>query len=581
MENQKQFDTSAKNLKSHKLFAETNLFKAILKVASTGLLIALMMGIYVFADQLLLSRLVPHDGVHNFDEIFQYDEATIRSAVDYFNNNNPDYNIDFLTVSEIIKSSISISTPLVLILNAVPLLGAMGASILFTQSIARNDLYKGKQIYKTSFYAMIAIALMSVVVFASINKMVLEITSGSDMNFDSLTPNSTEQIAINYYKDCRNFQTLWASRYTLMLAFGTFFNCILTYYSFMIRAEGRIFLVTIGAIFCNLLNIGLDVLMISVFKLGMAGGGIASIIGWATNAGIYIAYVYCLSRKEKTWLKFKHLKPDKQIKFSWSIFLPILILGLSVFLRNMSNAVANALFSMQLNNVSNIINPGSGQTFQMLSGAVLPVNNLFFYAMFGVVDGIRPMCAYCYGKSMYKRTRQSYYAIILIALAYGLLVFGLMSSPVGGYMLSWFDIDAMYLADAARYLNIQCLVIMFTSFSLGGLMIFQASNRLTCAVVVSILQGLLTFPLVLFVMSTLALQFGDPWIYVATNATNAGFASIIIFVWTNIFMFTFMSKRLIKHKVYVAKENQYKTIRYFVACNSPKESYAQKQLERH
>ena len=582
MDNQKQFETSAKNLRSHKLFAQTNIFVAILKVALTGLLISLMSGIYIFVDQLLMAKLVPTDGVHDFYTLFGYTPEYIKSLVEDFNINHPENSFDFLSVSEIIKSSISISAPLTMVLNAIPLLAGIGAGILFTQAIAKNDLFKGKQIYKTSFYSAVVIGVFSLVLFSTCNEYILQITSGKNMSFDNIiTPSSEEQIVIQYYYDCREYQLLWASRYTLMLAIGSIFNVFVVYYSFMIRAEGRNIVVVLAAIACNLVNIGLDILMISVFKMGMVGGGIATIIGWALNAGICLMYVWYLSKRELTWMKFRFLKFDKEFKFSWSMFLPIIILGLSVFLRNMSNAIANSLFSMSLNNVINQIEGYSGQTFQMLSGAVFPINNLFFYAIFGVIDGIRPLCTYCYSRSLHKRTKQAYYAIIIIGLVYGLIVFGLMSSPVGQYMLSWFDIEADLLPMAANYLNIQCLVIMFTSFSLGGLTIFQSTNRLTSAIIASMFQGLVTFPLVLLTTSSLALQFANPWILVSTNAINAAIASLIIFIWANIFIHTFMTKRLIKINIFDIALNKFKTVRYFVPLNSPKESYAQRQLEKH
>jgi Na+-driven multidrug efflux pump len=53
-----------KNLKSHILYGEKPLLKAILIVAIPGLLMALMTGIYLFTDQLMLAHFVPVDGAH-------------------------------------------------------------------------------------------------------------------------------------------------------------------------------------------------------------------------------------------------------------------------------------------------------------------------------------------------------------------------------------------------------------------------------------------------------------------------------------------------------------------------------------
>jgi len=47
----------------------------------------------------------------------------------------------------------------------------------------------------------------------------------------------------------------------------------------MIRAEGRMSFVTISSVVCNLLNIIFDFIYISVAKLGMQGGGFATLTG--------------------------------------------------------------------------------------------------------------------------------------------------------------------------------------------------------------------------------------------------------------------------------------------------------------
>jgi len=141
-----------RNLKAHKLYAETPLFKAILLVALPGLLISLMSGVYIFADQLLLALLIPNDGVHDFIHVFGNllpndpdPYTTISNAINTFNNT---YNTGFtiFNPADIVKSAVSISSPITGVINAVPNIIGVGAGVMYTQAIARGMRIKGNQI---------------------------------------------------------------------------------------------------------------------------------------------------------------------------------------------------------------------------------------------------------------------------------------------------------------------------------------------------------------------------------------------------------------------------------------------------
>jgi hypothetical protein len=54
-----------KKLRTHYLYGEKKLSSAILTVGIPGLLMALMTGMYLFTDQLMLAIFVPIDGIHD------------------------------------------------------------------------------------------------------------------------------------------------------------------------------------------------------------------------------------------------------------------------------------------------------------------------------------------------------------------------------------------------------------------------------------------------------------------------------------------------------------------------------------
>lgn len=567
---------SSKNLRSHKLFAETPIFKAILKVAIPGLLMSFMSGIYIFADQLMLSILIPIDGVHDAQSIYGMSWDETERIINLFFDDTTSF-----SPTGIVKSALSISAPVTMLLNAIPFLAGVGAGTMYTQSIARNDKYKGLEIWKSTFWFALGIGIIACLLFLCINNSILTAMTGEIIDFNNFSPlpgsNPTDQEVAamqEIYNTSINTQISWANEYAMMLAIGTIVNTMLVYFSFMIRAEGRMKFVTIASILCNLLNILLDFIFIYVAKEGMMGGGLATLIGWLVNLGLFIAYIIYLNKMNSTWMNFRALSWKKTIRFSWKILLPVLIIGLSVFLRNFSNSIASMIFQPTLANLGDLVTENGGQYWQMLSGAVMPIMNLFFFAVFGIADGVRPLTAYNYSTNNYKRVRQSYYITIGISFAYGLLIFLIILIGLGPLLLQLFGItpNTTTMQYASQYLLIQIIITPITALSIGGLMIFQATNRLVTSMFIAILQGLICFPIVCAITASTACIVGNIWIFIPTNAINAFVASIIISIYSNFFLY----KRLGFRKIILFVNN--KKYRLVIPLNAPKLSLAQKAL---
>ena len=144
----------SKELRAHKLYANKNIFKTVLIVAIPGLLISLMSGIYVFADQLLLTTLVPKDPYHDFLHIYDSGNFSIHGEglenyiIGLLERLNTDLgsNYSLMDTASIVKSAVAITCPIMNIINAVPNIAAVGAGTLYGQCIAKNNKDKANQI---------------------------------------------------------------------------------------------------------------------------------------------------------------------------------------------------------------------------------------------------------------------------------------------------------------------------------------------------------------------------------------------------------------------------------------------------
>ncbi len=556
-----------KGLKAHKLYAQTPLFKAVLLVAIPGLLISFMSGIYVFADQLLLSLLVPEDPFHNMDKIY------LAQGISETNLNWIKENVqNFADTKQMVKSSIAITLPIMMVINAVPNIAAIGAGSMYGQCIAKDNKPKALQIWKSTFYCAIFIGLLSSLVFYSINDSVLKLMAGHIPHSDD----DGHQIN-KYFEIAYNTQISWSHEFLDILSWSSILNVFILYFSFMVRAEGKLSFVTIAEIFCNLANVLFDYVYIKYFHTGMKGGGYATLTGWAINFVVYAIYIWALGIQGKTWMKYKDLLPKNGIPISYNLLVPIVVIGLSVFLRNFSNAFANTAFMTLLGNVARITG-NDPQYWQSISGAVWPVGSLFFYAIFGIADGVRTLVAYNYARNCYARIRRTYWYATLLSFIYGIVIYTCLATFLGQWLISLFKLDPSMASQTLKYMRIQVIFIPCVALSIGGLLMFQATNQMAMANFIAVLQAIIVFPIASIVMYHTAVVFRDPLMFVITNPLNTGTAGLIITFISIVYLYKYLGRT--RFNISVNTGTKIKKIVLSVPSNIKKMSYAERELQK-
>lgn len=556
-----------KGLKAHKLYAQTPLFKAVLFVAIPGLLISFMSGIYVFADQLLLSLFVPEDPVHNMDKIYLA-QGISQTNLDWIKHNVQ----NFADTKQMVKSSIAITLPIMMVINAVPNIAAIGAGSMYGQCIAKDNKPKALQIWKSTFYCAICIGLLSSLIFYSINDSILKLMAGHIPHWE----NDENQVN-KYYEIAYNTQILWSHEFLDILSWSSILNVFILYFSFMVRAEGKLSFVTIAEVFCNLANVLFDYIYIKYCHTGMKGGGYATLTGWAINFVVYAIYIWVLGIQGKTWMKYKDLLPKNGIPISYNLLVPIVIIGLSVFLRNFSNAFANTAFITLLGNVAKKTGNDS-QYWQSISGAVWPVGSLFFYAIFGIADGVRTLVAYNYARNSYARIKKAYWYATLLSFIYGIVIYACLATFLGEWLISLFKLDQSMADQTLQYMRIQVIFIPCVALSIGGLLMFQATNQMAMANFIAVLQALLVFPIASSTMYPVAINLNDPLMFVITNPLNTGTAGLIITCISVVYLYKYLGR--VRFDVRINAGTKTKKIRISVPSNVKKMSYAERELQK-
>jgi Na+-driven multidrug efflux pump len=200
---------------------------------------------------------------------------------------------NFSDVGDVVKGAMSISSPLVTIIGSSPFFLAGGATVLFAQAMGKQNKYKSEQVFKTSFYMVLFLALLETALLLVTYRPLLQVMS-------SPVEKSSNPDLQAYFNKVHELQLKFASDYVLVYSAGIPMPLLIFYFASLIKSEGRFRVVVITSILCNILNLGLIVVFILVGHLNMLGGSLGSTVSYAINLVILLIYLSHLNRTEQT-----------------------------------------------------------------------------------------------------------------------------------------------------------------------------------------------------------------------------------------------------------------------------------------
>ncbi|MFC4243783.1 MATE family efflux transporter [Gryllotalpicola reticulitermitis] len=272
----------------------------------------------------------------------------------------------------------------------------------------------------------------------------------------------------------------------------------------LVRAEGAARQAMIGLIASTVANLVFDVLFILILHWGVAGAALA--IG-LSNA---VAVVYFA-----TWLtrRSEHISlAPRWFTLAPAVLKPVFGVGVGELLQSAFLIVT----SLVLNNLAAAY--GDGPLAAM--GVAVRIAQVPEFLVMGVTIGVLPLLAYAFGKGDRARlnaaVKASAVAVGAISLTFAVVVFLFRDQLLG-----------LFLANRSLFaVGITILVAQLTAMIVNGFTglitsLFQATGRATPAIVMSMAQGVLFIPIVIFAN----LWFGLPGIIWALTVTE-----IIVFL---------------------------------------------------
>ncbi|WPL38868.1 MATE family efflux transporter [Malacoplasma iowae] len=409
--NNKFSDDSSKVNSAVKLFENTSIFKSLFKIVTLAIIVSLATGIYVFVDQILMVRIIPLNHYFSQSNVFGNEQfESIKKLID--EKSQMMESIPSLDVSSIVRTSVSLSSPLTLICTAISLLLGLGTSIAYSKDLGKKDYKKATLTWSNGFYNTLITSLITSAILIGLTFILIPVQA-NQTNAEKLIGDqylskwnqseiNTLQNFLNY---TRNLSINWAVQYSLIIiGFNVFNNYIMLFIS-LLNSEGKNAIPTAFILISNVLNIALDFALLYLTTLGINAAAIATVISWIIGVAIFVSFIWWQNKKKLTLLEFKYLK-IKEFRFDYKIILYIFAIGIASFFRNASTAVYSLIQQSIYGQITQPIT-GKEQTYYLtILGAVNPIYNLFFSAIIGVIRGARTVITYNYVRNEQQKVQK-------------------------------------------------------------------------------------------------------------------------------------------------------------------------------
>lgn len=359
--------------------------------------------------------------------------------------------------------------PLIIIFNAVASLIGNGASANMSLKLGEGN----KKEAAKSIGSTVSLTIISAIVLAFLSYIFMP--------------------KLVYFFGCTESVYNYAVDYGKIIAIGAPFMLTYSSLSNIIRADGSpkysMFMLIIGAV----VNIILDPIFIFVFKMGVSGGAIATVIGQVIS---FIIALFYLKKVKSVKLRKSDFKIDKTL-------FKVLSLGLSSFITQMTIL---ALFVF-MNNVLTKFGVSSkfGADIPLsVYGVMSKINSLFISTVLGISLGAQPIIGFNYGAGNEARVKETLKKVLIINFVVGIIfniIFLLFPEKIASIFISSSDDSyELFLEFAVLICRTFLVVCSLNAIEMTSSIVIQSLGKMKKATALSFIRQIILFmPIALFV----------------------------------------------------------------------------------
>lgn len=284
----------------------------------------------------------------------------------------------------------------------------------------------------------------------------------------------------------------YALEYGGIILAGTIFFMYGMGANHFIRAEGNPRMAMLTMLIGAITNIILDPLFIYVFKWGIKGAAIATVIAKAVSA-LWIFYHFLSGRGQ---LRLNIAK----IQLKWRTIWAIVSIGAGPFAMQMAAGLLNVV-------LNNSLQEYGGDIALSAMGIVASISTLLFMPLFGLNQGLQPIVGYNYGAGNMQRVRQTLLRGLLTATVISVIGFITINVFPAQLVGAFNKGDSELIALGSHALRTFLFALPVAGAQVIGSAYFQAIGKPVRAALLSLSrQVLLLIPAILIIPRFLGLE---------------------------------------------------------------------------
>jgi putative MATE family efflux protein len=358
-------------------------------------------------------------------------------------------------------SGISVIFPVMLIMMGFGMLIGIGAGVLVSINLGRQDPSKAEKTLGTSFLLMILVSGLIMIIGFAIKKPMLESFGATDETFE------------------------YANDYLDIILLGVVFQVVGFSLNNIIRAEGSVH----TAMYSMLISAGTNLILdpIFIFGLGMGVKGAA----WATVISMIVLTVWVIAhfRSERSVIKLRR----NDIRIDWPITREIMAIGMAPFAMQIAGSLVQGLLNKKL-----ILFGGDLAVGAM--GIINSVATLVVMTIVAINMASQPIIGYNFGAGAGDRVRDTLRYSLIAATIIAVSAFTLIEA-MPGILVKLFNRDSQQLFD----LTVHGLRIFILAWPLVGFQVvaghfFQSVGKAKIAMFLTLLRQVLVLLPLLYIL---------------------------------------------------------------------------------
>ncbi|MBD5540999.1 MAG: MATE family efflux transporter [Lachnospiraceae bacterium] len=275
-------------------------------------------------------------------------------------------------------TGVGLTLPVIMLISAFSAFVGAGGAPLAAIAMGQGDKKRAETILSNAVTMLCFFTVALMLLFFCIEKPFLYLIGASDVTYP------------------------FAGAYLRIYLLGTLFVQIVIGLNPFITAQGQSKIAMLSVLIGAVLNIALDPVFIFVFKMGVRGAALATIISQFASALWTIGFLS--SKKTSLRIHMEYLKPDMKIIGS------VAALGVSPFIMQSTESLISVVLSSGLQKYGGDVYVGSLTILQS-------VMQLINTPISGFTQGVQPILSYNYGAGNIERVKKTYKRIIGITVA--------------------------------------------------------------------------------------------------------------------------------------------------------------------